>query len=112
MVDLFSLANLLRAILYFCFGFRNTVSNLNSAEHIFLDREIGSLSPSHAPNVAGRELFWFGLRVVGILAKFLLTSRPPKESCILSRICLRPVLRKRLRFVHIPQYNSPVEEVG
>jgi hypothetical protein len=29
-----------------------------------------SPSPSRVPNVAGRKLFWFGLRVVGILQIF------------------------------------------
>jgi hypothetical protein len=39
-------------------------------ELFFLDWDIGLLASSRDPNSVGRNLFWFGLRVVGFLQIF------------------------------------------
>jgi hypothetical protein len=64
--------SVLRVILYFCSYYGILCPNHTRELH-FADWHIGLLSPSRVPNVAGRELFWLGLRdlrVVGILQIF------------------------------------------
>jgi hypothetical protein len=79
---------------------------------MLLDREIGSLSPSHAPNVAGKELFWFGLRVVRILANFLLTSPSSRGKLYTFPHLLETGFEEKIAVCAHTPYNSPVEEVG
>jgi hypothetical protein len=43
---------------------------LNAAGHPLFCLDCGILYPSRDPNLAIRELLWFGLRVVGILETF------------------------------------------
>jgi hypothetical protein len=51
-----SLFLILRAILYFCLDYGIPYPS-QTGEQLFLEKEIGLLSPSCVPNVAGKELF-------------------------------------------------------
>ncbi len=58
-----------RIILYFCSDSRILCPN-HTQELLCIEWDTGLLSPRRVPNVAGRELFWLGLRIVGILQIF------------------------------------------
>jgi hypothetical protein len=44
----------------------------------FLDRDFGLLASSRDPNFTGRQLFWLGLRVGGILQTFYSQAAIPR----------------------------------
>ncbi len=46
------------------------IKRLRVRELLFLDWDVGLLYSSRVPNFAVRKLFWFGLRVIGILQIF------------------------------------------